>query len=232
MVSAHMRTFSGFTLIELMVVVAIIATIAAMLMPAISMVQGSARSLKCGSNLKQVYIGALAYAQDHEDSLPPAHLNFGGTFDQFWFDRVAPYADTGEKGAAAGNKNYGINRTFRLKRTSVVWGCPNNPYLRSPVTNANNYRVGYGMNHQLQRPVNTRVSFNYHPTNYAVFKTASLTHTSTRPLFCDSQEARYLTNSSTKPRHKGKLAGVFCDGHVGYETRIRWEALRANPSIQ
>lgn len=214
-------------------VIAIIAIIASLMLPAISMVKGSAQTTKCGSNLRQIYIGTMAYADDHEDAVPPAHLNFGGTHDQFWFDRVAPYADTGEKGVESGNKVYGVNRTARLKRTSVVWGCPNNPSLRTPVTNANNYKVGYGMNHQLGLPASSKTSYNYHTTNYTVFTFASLTHTSTRPLIVDSNEARMInkTNPPTPPRHKGKLGGVFCDGHVGLETWARWIALRANPAI-
>jgi len=195
------------------------------MMPAIAMVKSSARSTKCGSNLRQIYIGTIAYADDHEDALPPAHLNFGGTFDQFWYDRVAPYADTGEKGVENGNKNYGINRTDRLKKTSVVWGCPNNPSLKT----SSNWQVGYGMNHQLHLPTSGKVSYNYHTTNYTVFTTASLTHTSTRPLYCDSREPRAI-NSSTPPRHKGKIAGVYCDGHVGFNTMSRWMTLRSNPA--
>jgi len=219
----------GFTLIELLVVISIIAVIAAMLMPAVAMAQSSANRLKCGSNLRQVFIGTMAYADDHEGVMPPAHLNHGGTHDQFWFDRVAPYADTGENNVASGHKVYGVNRTAQLKRTSVVWGCPNNPDRRTPVTNANNYKVGYGMNHQLHLPNSSLTSRNYNA--YTIFRVASLTHISTRPLYCDSSAARELIHSDTKPRHKDKYAGVYCDGHVGFETRARWLALRSNPAI-
>lgn len=221
----------GFTLIELLVVISIIAIVASLLLPAVTMVQTSARTMKCGSNLRQVFIGTMAYADDHHGAMPPAHLNFGGTHDQFWFDRVAPYADTGEENAANGNVNYGINRTIRLKRSSVVWGCPANPALRTPVTNANNYKVGYGMNHQLHLPTSSKVSYNYHGVNYVVFNVATLTHTSTRPLFCDSDIGRELIYSGTKLRHKDKYAGVYCDGHVGFQTRVRWMSQRSNPAI-
>lgn len=215
----------GFTLIELLVVISIIAVIAALLLPAVTMVRSSAQTMKCGSNLRQVFIGTMGYADDHHGAMPPAHLNFGGTFDQFWYDRVAPYADTGEQNAVSGNVNYGINRTIRLKRTSVVWGCPNNPALRT----TSNWQVGYGMNHQLHLPTSSLTSRNYNA--YTVFNVASLTHTSTRPLYCDSNSPRELISSTTKPRHKDKYAGVYCDGHVGFQTWARWMSQRSNPAL-
>ncbi|RYG75164.1 DUF1559 domain-containing protein [bacterium] len=60
----------GFTLIELLVVIAIIAILAAILFPVFSQARERARSASCLSNLKQVSLGWLMYAQDYDETLP------------------------------------------------------------------------------------------------------------------------------------------------------------------
>ncbi len=56
------RRFKGFTLIEMLVVIAIILVLAAILYPALSKVRESGRSTACISNLRQLHLAALNYA--------------------------------------------------------------------------------------------------------------------------------------------------------------------------
>jgi prepilin-type N-terminal cleavage/methylation domain-containing protein/prepilin-type processing-associated H-X9-DG protein len=65
------RNQEGFTLIELLVVISIIAVLAAMLLPAITMVRESAKSMRCQSNLRQLGLGMTAYAGEQEGRFPP-----------------------------------------------------------------------------------------------------------------------------------------------------------------
>src|SRR5690606_31701305 len=65
------RILSGFTLIELLVVIAIIALLAAILFPVFARSRENARRASCMSNLKQISLGFLMYAEDYDGTLPP-----------------------------------------------------------------------------------------------------------------------------------------------------------------
>jgi prepilin-type N-terminal cleavage/methylation domain-containing protein len=57
----------GFTLIELLVVIAIIAILAAILFPVFAKAREKARQASCASNLKQIALAILWYAQDYDE---------------------------------------------------------------------------------------------------------------------------------------------------------------------
>jgi len=61
----------GFTLIELLVVVAIISILAALLLPALQKAKAQAQKAVCANNLRQLFIGMMAYAGDFDGWGPP-----------------------------------------------------------------------------------------------------------------------------------------------------------------
>ncbi len=63
---------SGFTLIELLVVIAIIAILAAILFPVFAQTREKARQTACTSNMRQMGLAVLMYAQDYDETLPLA----------------------------------------------------------------------------------------------------------------------------------------------------------------
>lgn len=91
----------GFTLIELLVVIAIIAILAAILFPVFAQAREKARQTSCLSNLKQMGLGFMMYAQDYDETMPAAFIlasptgvvgiNGGGRAEIPYEHQILPY---------------------------------------------------------------------------------------------------------------------------------------------
>src|SRR5579859_3742713 len=62
----------AFTLIELLIVIAIIAILAAILLPVLSQAQERSSRVACSNNLRQIVVGMIIYAGDNKDLLVSA----------------------------------------------------------------------------------------------------------------------------------------------------------------
>jgi len=84
----------GFTLIELLVVIAVIALLTAVIVPALKEAKKRTQGAVCSSNLRQVGVGVLLYAEDNENIIPS---NSGGDISMSWAVSFLPYLGAGSK---------------------------------------------------------------------------------------------------------------------------------------
>lgn len=82
---------SGFTLIELLVVIAVIAVLAAILFPVFAQAREKARQTLCLSNMRQMGLAVMMYAQDYDEALPLAATSPNLTTYLNWHDLADPY---------------------------------------------------------------------------------------------------------------------------------------------
>jgi prepilin-type N-terminal cleavage/methylation domain-containing protein/prepilin-type processing-associated H-X9-DG protein len=80
----------GFTILELLVVIAVMAAIAAILLPVFAQVREAARLTACLSNLRQLARGHEMYVQDYDEMLP-ADVVGEASSDRAWTELLLPY---------------------------------------------------------------------------------------------------------------------------------------------
>jgi prepilin-type N-terminal cleavage/methylation domain-containing protein/prepilin-type processing-associated H-X9-DG protein len=68
------RPLCGFTLVELLVVIGIIAVLVAILLPALNKARQSAKTAQCLSNMRQVYLELRMYSGQNKDVVPIGYI--------------------------------------------------------------------------------------------------------------------------------------------------------------
>jgi prepilin-type N-terminal cleavage/methylation domain-containing protein/prepilin-type processing-associated H-X9-DG protein len=130
--------WKGFTLIELLVVIAIVAILAAILFPVFSRAREKARQASCASNLKQIGLAGLQYAQDYDERLFPIAYDDWSHYWWGYVDRARQTVDFSRGFLQPYMRNAQIKAcpTFR-ENTNFAYG-----------------HLGYGYNYAYLSPMN------------------------------------------------------------------------------
>ncbi len=121
---SNRKAFGAFTLIETLVVIAVIALLFGLLLPSLSMTKKSAESVKCRSNLHQIFLATQMYCENND-----GRLIIAGAITPFespdvllsiWHNSLLPYV----------SKTIYRKPQFFLDNTTDVWFCPSDrdPY--------------------------------------------------------------------------------------------------------
>lgn len=131
----HDKCQAGFTLIELLVVIAIIAILAAILFPVFAKVREKARQTSCSSNMKQLGLAFVQYAEDYDETYPSTNATRQSSFPngQAWAGKLYAYV-----------------------KSTAVYHCPDDPNTATSAYAAGTgyaagtaYPVSYAMNQNL-----------------------------------------------------------------------------------
>ena len=130
----------GFTLIELLVVIAIIAILAAILFPVFAKAREKARQSSCASNVKQLGLGLLQYAQDYDESLP---ARYTAATNQ-WVNVIDPYVKSQQLWVCPSTRatSYGYQEIYLSIRPIASIGSPSETVMlcdTGPVLPTNAY---------------------------------------------------------------------------------------------
>ncbi len=181
-----MRRAKGFTLIELLVVIAIIAILAAILFPVFARAREKAQRTACLSNIKQITLGTMMYAQDYDSRLP---------IGAFWY-------------VAQGGRRYWVRDALEpyLKNKQVI-KCPKYPEFQW------SYGVNHEFGYWTDR-THCHAEYSFPLDRITEPASTYLLGEANSAVTGNPEVVLRIQSSKKYDRHSGGVNMSFCDGHA------------------
>jgi prepilin-type processing-associated H-X9-DG protein/prepilin-type N-terminal cleavage/methylation domain-containing protein len=206
----------AFTLAELLVVIALIATLAALLLPVLSRAQPKAKSIQCLSNLRQMGVAEHIYASDHGDSYAIAQY-----FDEVTGSFYCWDLNLIRNGAGPATVKPGI--LWEGRGNVQIQQCPSfqasansadNPYTGY---NYNTSYIGHGEGEAVEQPA--KASAVRRPAKTVIFGDGQYSGGADkfmRAPFPNPGDLTFFgrTAGTQGFRHNRRSNVAFCDGHT------------------
>jgi prepilin-type processing-associated H-X9-DG protein/prepilin-type N-terminal cleavage/methylation domain-containing protein len=203
---------SGFTLPELLVVIAVIGILAALLIPAISQAKARAQQIQCVNNLRQLGVGLQVFLSNNHgypSMSAPAYDDYPGT----WIGQLV-------------HEGLGVSKLDKHYLTTGIWRCPSAKWSSridfTPISYSyNTYGVLVPGNRTNALGLLGHYSESSH--TYTRIAESEVTNPSDMMALGDSFDGGVdfmridmsgSENFNTLTRHQGKANVLFCDGHV------------------
>ena len=201
-----------FTLVEILVVIAIIAILASFLIPSLGKSRKMAQRAVCASNLKQTAVALNAFTSDNDSQLPISQKVYGNKKPHnYWRWQLSPYI-------------YGETlKTNSDKLGQGVFACP------SETTGATGHKKGgYGWNRDLgwgthsdgtNRTGPYKLKFIMNPQETVSNADGNDNYSDYRALFIYSPKEN--EGSGLGDRHFNGINSLWLDGHVSADRKVQ-----------
>ena len=225
---AAKKTGHAFTLIELLIVIAIIAILAALLLPALTRAKIKAHQAGCTSNMRQTHLALQMWVDDNTEWLPPGQ----GSVFGLWDGQYAVYSTTYDEALPYYLSSYlGYHAPDSTVRVAKVFVCPGfehynfNDPMTTPLAVRQMYvRTMASYNNLKEPPGEVGFPFGYPSPQAPPHKLNEVQ--AQRPLsqvwiLVDADQVAVTSTSNTwrdqlpaKPVHGSVRNYVYFDGHV------------------
>lgn len=203
-------SYRVFTLVELMIVIAIIAILAGLLLPALNKARERAKSTGCLNNLRSINMAVQNYADDNDDRYFTYDWKIGDTSYK-WHN---PYGGKAPLYPYLGVKDSGTY-LFSINKNGArhPLTCPKRNFGDFPNADTS-YAASYGYSSYFYSIIAEK---GYKRTMFLTPSRTAFMGESFRPYWGVGTSTSNIWVETTIEAHSGSVDSAFCDGHASLE---------------